>query len=1141
MMPTGSAAVHALTEEAISLANRWLAQARQEETPSERATTQTLARMLRDEQGLALAVKFVDEVARPEDSWVAAKVLSKLTARQASFLQPFDRLLLAIGSKVAPLAPPVVVPLARWRLRQIVGHLVADANDPALKNHLASARADGYELNINLLGEAVLGEQEAASRTERTRALLDRDDIDYVSIKVSSLVSQITTWDTEGTVVRVLDRLRPLFQTAVQRTPKAFVNLDMEEYRDLDLTIEVFKRLLNEPEFHQLQVGIVLQAYLPDAMGALDRLLEFARERRDAGHADFKIRVVKGANLAMEGVDAEVHGWAQAPYTTKEDVDANYLRFVERVLRPDAMELIRLGVASHNLYDVAMAHLLATQRGVSDRVDVEMLQGMAPAISRVVKADVGSVLLYLPVVAPQDFDVAVSYLIRRLEENAQPQNFLHSMFSHSGRMAMQERRFRDAVAAIDSTPVGPNRSPERPPITDRFANQPNSDPALPATRAWAAKWLAHDVGEPTSTVLDSVEQTDQLIATVRSAAADWAARSGAERAEVLREAARQLEARRGELVAATAAEGGKTIEQSDPEISEAIDFARYYAMSAEQLGGDMSDGARFTPAGLTVVTPPWNFPVAIPIGGVLAALAAGSGVVIKPASFVPRCTEICMEALWAAGVPRELAEVVRVPDRSVSRHLLSHDDTDLVILTGSIETARMFEQWRTGRSQGPRVHAETSGKNAMIITPAADYDLAVRDLISSAFGHAGQKCSAASLAILVGSAASSKRFESQLMDAARSLRVGWPTDIGVTMGPVIEPPKDKLLRALTKLEPGESWLVKPRQLDESGRLWSPGVKTGVAPGSFFHLTECFGPVLGLMRASSLEQAIEWQNATAFGLTGGLYSLDPDEIATWTDTVEVGNAYVNRGTTGAIVQRQSFGGWKDSAVGPGAKAGGPNYVATMGSWESDGLPTRLRRPAPRVSNLLDQLRPIAIDQAEADWLDTAAGSDAYAWATEFGREADESGLFSESNIFRYRPLPMLMIRCGAGARGVELARLMLAAELAGTPVRISLDAEVGTRFDEQLGSTGLGRQLRDLLPAKVQTETQFTDAVADLPAGSRVRLLGECGDLIDRISGPYVSAAPVLATGRREMLGVLREQAVSRTMHRYGHVPPELRR
>ena len=314
-----------------------------------------------------------------------------------------------------------------------------------------------------------------------------------MSIKVSSLVSQITTWDTPGTVARVLDRLRPLFRTAAAATPNKFVNLDMEEYRDLDLTIEVFQALLSEPEFHQLQAGIVLQAYLPDALPALERMLQFARERAAQGRAPFKIRVVKGANLAMEQVEAELHGWAQAPYTTKQDVDANFVRFVERALRPDATEVIRLGVASHNLFDVALAHLLASQRGVSDALDIEMLQGMAPAQARAIKADVGTVVLYTPVVAPKDFDVAVAYLIRRLEENATEQNFLHAMCRRPRRQGRWPTR-----SNASGTPWQPPRcrsgrgagERRRSPST---STTPRSDP--PARhRAWARARSPHHPG-----------------------------------------------------------------------------------------------------------------------------------------------------------------------------------------------------------------------------------------------------------------------------------------------------------------------------------------------------------------------------------------------------------------------------------------------------------------------------------------------------------------------------------------------------------------------------------------------------------------------------------------------------------------------
>jgi RHH-type proline utilization regulon transcriptional repressor/proline dehydrogenase/delta 1-pyrroline-5-carboxylate dehydrogenase len=771
------------------------------------------------------------------------------------------------------------------------------------------------------------------------------------------------------------------------------------------------------------------------------------------------------------------------------------------------------------------------------------------------------VLLYTPVVAPEDFDVAVAYLVRRLEENAQPQNFLYAVFASgstasdarvgdAGTMADQEARFRASVAAMATTSQHPRRTTTRPPAGHAFANTTDSDPALPEVRRWAAECVASVAPALTSPVLASIGAVDRVVAAGRAAQPDWAARPAAERAEILRRAADELEARRGELVTVMAAEGGKTVAEADPEVSEAIDFARYYADRALELEPSGrhagTDGAGFTPTAMTLVTPPWNFPVAIPIGGALAALAAGSAVVLKPAPSVPGCAEVAVAAVRAAlaqsGAPADVLQVVRTDEGDVGRALVAHRDVDTVLLTGSIETARLFSSWRAAHENGSRVFAETSGKNALVITSSADYDLAVADLVKSAFGHAGQKCSAASLVILVGSAGRSERLRHQLVDAVESVRVGWPTSLDATMGPLIEPPTSKLARALTSLEPGETWLVEPQPLDETGRLWSPGLKDGVAPGSFLHVTECFGPVLGIMRADTLEEALVLQNATPFGLTGGLHSLDEDEIQQWLASVHVGNAYVNRHITGAIVQRQPFGGWKDSVVGPGAKAGGPNYVAQLGAWLPERSPVDVAEPVARVCQAFDDYIELLQSDSDRAWLRAAAGSDAVAWAGELGQEIDRTALAVESNVLRYRPLPSVTVRAGHGASAVELVRLLLAAELVGTPVRASLDPAVASvlgLLDAPMdGSAPAGvRRLHRVIDA-VESAAELVARVRSGAVSGRVRVVGDEGaDLLRELAAEDVTvlAGPVLATGRRELLTVLREQAVSRTRHRFGHL------
>ncbi|RYJ05241.1 MAG: aldehyde dehydrogenase family protein, partial [Actinomycetales bacterium] len=550
----------------------------------------------------------------------------------------------------------------------------------------------------------------------------------------------------------------------------------------------------------------------------------------------------------------------------------------------------------------------------------------------------------------------------------------------------------------------------------------------PANRAWGRTALSRSTYTQlgAQTIDDSKiygpASLETFLRQTRRAGSDWAEQSVDTRAWILHQAGAALAARRGDLVAVMAAETGKTIAEADVEVSEAIDFAHYYAESSRRLAA--VDGATFTPARLTVVTPPWNFPVAIPAGSVLAALAAGSAVIIKPAPQSPRCAAVMVEALWQGGVPRDVLRFASMEEGPLSKALVSHTDVDRVILTGSWETAALFRSWR---SDLPLL-AETSGKNAIVVTPSADLDLAVADLAKSAFGHAGQKCSAASLGILVGSVGESERFERQLVDAVSSMRVAWPEDPEAVIGPVIAPPEGKLADALTTLGEGESWLLEPRQLDPSGRLWSPGIRTGVRPGSEFHTTEYFGPVLGLMHAPSLEKAVEWQNATDFGLTAGIHTLDVEEAAYWADRVEAGNLYVNRGITGAVVQRQPFGGWKRSSVGSTSKAGGPNYLVHLGTWAPAPLRRRLSDVSLHgsVSRMLEAAAP-HLDAGALERLGQAAASDQTAWRREFGISKDVSGLGVERNLLRYRPVPVT-IRLGGNFE--DDVRVLLAAAGSG---------------------------------------------------------------------------------------------------------------
>ncbi len=1126
---TGRADLPALADEAVALVKRWLVESRA--VPTDTAAKR-LAGVLSDPNGLDFTVGFVDGVVRPEDLAVAAANLHDLVPLTPRFLPAPLRGLIRLGGALAPAFPGIVVPISRRVLRGMVRHLIVDATDAKLGAAISRIRAtDGVHLNVNLLGEAILGEEEAARRLAGTRRLLERADVDYVSIKVSSTVAPHSPWAFDDAVAHAAEALIPLYRIAA--TKGKFINLDMEEYKDLDLTIAVFTSILDREEFRSLSAGIVLQAYLPDALGAMIRLQEWSAARVARGGADIKVRLVKGANLPMERVDAESHDWPLATWHSKEASDASYKAVLDYALRPEHVRHVRIGIAGHNLFDIALAWLLANERAVTDAIEFEMLLGMASAQATVVRQTVGSLLLYTPVVHPAEFDVAIAYLIRRLEEGASTDNFMSAVFDLDENPALFERERDRFLASIASMPVevpGPNRvqdrtAPQAHAATDSFTNTPDTDPSLAANRGWGdgirSRMTASDLGNETvrqNTVSDSAA-LDAVIATATAAGEAWRALGAAGRAEILHRAGDVLEARRADLLEVMGSEAGKVLEQGDPEVSEAIDFAHFYAESAKRA--EAIEGAVQRPVGLTVVTPPWNFPVAIPAGSTLAALAAGSPVIIKPARQARRSGAVMVEALWEAGVPREALQYVQLDGRELGERLISDPAVERVILTGGYETAELFRSFRPDLP----LLAETSGKNAIIVTPSADLDLAAKDVAYSAFGHAGQKCSAASLVILVGTVAESERFRRQLVDAVGSYKVGDPSDGSSRIGPLIAPAEGKLLHALTTLEPGETWVLEPQKLDSDGRFWRPGIRAGVASGSPFHLTEYFGPVLGIMTAKTLDEATALVNAIDYGLTSGLHSLDEGEIAQWLAQVQAGNLYVNRGTTGAIVQRQPFGGWKKAAVGAGTKAGGPSYLVGLSDWED--APLVAEAPTDAISlAALDAASALSAD--DRTWLQGALASDAAAWAEEFGVVRDVTGLETEQNALRYQAVPVT-IRLEA-ADDAQAIRVIAAGIRAGSRLTVSTDAPLGAPVAAWVSAVGIGTAVE-------QSEGWSARAARLAASGGRIRLVGGSpADAAAATNGsPAVAvyAQPVVSAGRIELLPYLREQAVSISAHRFG--------
>ena len=1145
-----------LAEAAVEVAAILLRASREVETGSEKRQGATLARMMEDKEGMVFTLAMADQVFRPPSAERSANQFRHLVDSYGvpDYLPFAERAAIVVGSTASAIFPQLVMPAVTASMRQQSSEVILPAEESKLRPLLQKRRKGGMRMNLNLLGEAILGEDEAEKRIV---ALLERiadPDCTYFSVKISAIFSQIHLVAHDHTVEEIKTRMRRLYRAAIANPvdgkPK-FINLDMEEYRDLRLTCDVFQQLLDEPEFMNLEAGIVLQAYLPDSWGFQKRLNAWALERVSKGGAGIKIRIVKGANLAMESVDAELHDWEVAPYASKVEVDANFKRMLHEGCNPLAASAVRLGVASHNLFDIAYALLLREREGVSDRVEFEMLEGMANHQARTVGKAASGMLLYAPIVRREDFHSAIAYLVRRLDENTTEGNFLHDIFSiREGNAAWEKQKgqFLAACKRKDEVLDGPRRKQDRTteshaPVTadELFENAADTDWSLPVNSAWVREKVdaframeippvplviagQEEEGETEDSASDpslpgkvsythamaGSEQIGRALACAVDSRANWVALDFEARADLLRKAAAEISAIRGDAIATMVMDAGKSVAEADAELSEAIDFANYYAHSIEM------DGAVPKPLGTVLITPPWNFPFAIPCGGILAALVAGNTVILKPAPETVLTAWLMANALWKAGIPRDVLQFLPCPDNDLGRSLVTDPCIGAVVLTGAYETANMFLGWKPEM----KLFAETSGKNALIITAAADPDQAVKDLVKSAFGHSGQKCSAASLAIIEAELYDSPGFRAQLRDAAGSLSCGPSWDLHCVATPLIRPPGEALERALTQLEPGEEWLLKPEMKDNNPCLWSPGIKMGVSPSGWFRRTECFGPVLGLVRADDLADAIRIQNDSEFALTGGIHSLDDREVEIWTEKVEVGNAYINRPITGAIVQRQPFGGWKRSCIGPGAKAGGPNYVAQFMSWENAELPKMV---APTDLPMLGKLAAALPDEAAT--LRAAAGSDAFWKQREFRADHDPSGLRCEANIFRYRPFRETMIRIDARQSDLDAARLLLAAESIGTPYAVSTE----TRRD-WLGGLEIS--------SAVESEEAF---LAKLPGKSGtsclVRAPGASPEIRQAVhaAGMRLADGPVLWNARLEWPAWYREQAVSQTLHRYGNI------
>lgn len=856
--------------------------------------------------------------------------------------------------------------------------IVGENTKEAIKN-IERLRKDGFAAVVDVLGEATLTEQEAEEYVATYLEVLEslkKEQSDWkglpgnggdlkldwghapkvnVAVKPTALFALANPQDFEGSVQAMLRQLRRIAAQVVDLG--GFLCIDMESYKHKDIIIELYKRLKLE-YLDYPHIGIVLQAYLKDTDQDLADLLAWAKQH----NTQISVRLVKGAYWDYETVKAKQNGWAIPVWTVKAESDAAFERQSRVIL--ENHQICHYACASHNIRSISAVMEMATELNVPDsRYEFQVLYGMAEPVRKGILKVVGRIRLYAPY---GNMVPGMGYLVRRLLENTANESFLRQSFAEDAQI---EKLLEDPAVTALRERTERNNKPRKtitgPGGLDRFANEAMVDftrpdhraafpKAIAAVRALAGKSYPLYINGREVTTKDTcdtvnpnkpsellgriaqagIAETAQAISAAKNAFPAWRDTSPRDRADYLLKAAEIGRKRLFELSAWQVLEIGKQWDQAYADVTEAIDFLEYYAREMIRLGEPQRIGNApgevnqyfYEPKGVAAIIAPWNFPLAISLGMASAAIVTGNTVVFKPSNITGIIGWNLVEIFREAGIPAGVFNFIPGKGSVIGDYMVDHPDISLIAFTGSVETGlRIIDRAakvHPGQINVKKIISEMGGKNAIIIDDDADLDEAVPHVLYSAFAFQGQKCSACSRVIVLD--AVYDKFVDRLVKAAQVYQVGPAEDPTYSMGAVSDSAAMKNILEYVEVGKKEGKLLYSSAVPATEGYWVPlTIIGGITPQHRIAQEEIFGPVLAVMRAKDFDQAIEWANSTQFALTGGIFSRSPEHLTKARREFRVGNLYINRNNTGALVDRQPFGGSRMSGVG--TKAGGPDYL------------------------------------------------------------------------------------------------------------------------------------------------------------------------------------------------------------------------
>ncbi|NGX63018.1 MAG: 1-pyrroline-5-carboxylate dehydrogenase [Candidatus Anoxychlamydiales bacterium] len=1149
-------------EKSSELAQLLILLVNEEKNGANKKRENNLVKVLNTLQGRAIISNLIDQTFRSKSL--------KTTLNQISHI--FNSYDMPISFKFSCRLEFLLIKLLKWSFPKFLKnhiqkkiikeclHIINFADPLLLKKYLIQNKKN--DIIISPIQKPSFGKKTIENHLKNIFNLIEMAHIKSICINISDLM----TLKYAGLAHNQLEEnLIKIYKKAIahfQKTKKEkLIILNIENHKDIESTIDVFEKVLKNDEFLQIKTGITLDAYFPEIFDLQKRLTDFAKKRCEKNGKPILIRIVKGFRLNIEQIVSSKNNWPSKTFTSKIETDANFKKMITYGCEIENIKAANIGIVTSNIFDISFALILVKEKSLEPYIYFEI--GRSKSTNTIQKAlqklIEKNLKLFCPVVFKNEFHLASGFLLGKINDSSNPENFLSRLDNlFPGTTAWEDEldNFKQSIKFIDKLSIVKKHKIKRNLFATRstskvFENEPITDFSIKSNIDWAEEIIekakifenknvalfidgktvfsknfqigknpAYPQKDLYKCFLADETLIETTIKTAKNSEKKYKDLSLEKRCEILKKVSQKIRENRSLLIESLIIDIGKSFFEADCEISDAIDAIEYHINNILDLYSHKN--IQFESKGTFLITPAMSFPISTMAEIIACAFLCKNSIIIKPfleSSFA--CYTLAKLFLEIEPFQYFL-QFINYSNDLLEKKLIS----DPRINSAMIYTSASYAKKLTKLRSGYELLASTGGINSIIVTNAADKEMAISAIIDSAFDFSGQKFSSASTLILEKEIYDDIEFQMNLKDAAENIIVNSAFDLKTTITPLINEPTKELKKALMTLDAAEMWLLQPKQDKKNPNLFSPGIKYGVTQNSSH---ENYAPLLSVMRANDLDHAIELANSSKFALAAGLFSLDGKEHSKWIDNIEAGNLYINSKITDAKIKRQPFGGYKESAFGPFHKSGGANYLLNFLKLSQISMPTETLAVNDWVKSLTQFLENINVSKENLEiWLRSIANY-AYFWQ-RLKHDLDHCKIIGQDNIHRYKIRENITLRLPKDPFSLDALRVCAAALICSSPIEISWTSS--KKLDEF--------NWIDLLPTLSNIEESENDFLKRVKSGTiaRLRLVEPPSTELKTKAaeaGVCLIDSPVLANGRFELLHFLKEQCITYEYHRYGNL------